>query len=522
MRFLIVENDGQIEKTIENTVKDVCPESVLAGTADNGRTGYELIRRKRPDLVIMDLKLPGMSGLTMLKKMRAEKIDARVIILTSDTDFEDIRQAVSQGIDNYMLKPVKTSQLKGAVLQAADKLKERRTLEKMFTLGNIFTACLNGQLQPDQDFHQMTREKFGFTLKDPGALFVVWIRNGYAEQKEQVRGILERAGEGKGFAVCPVCIDIWQLVAAVVYRTPYGGKRQESVPVEMGFEQEYTVFRDYIAPALSGSIRGEAACMWEEAERMEDFRDSLRNLRQIREWNLLFDRGDVIRRADVEALDIVPLKYPAALEAQVRQAVIAAKGEEIKKCYYRLYDVFREEPHSPRELKECLIRFDMAVLAAYKTQYEVESELSVQYSMQMIADAISWGQIRTAMEAFFGVLNFDAFEEEGDKELSVLIRKAVQLVRKYYDQGITLEEIAAQLFVSEEYLSAQFKKETGTGFSETVRNLRIERIKGLLVGTRLKLNQIAELTGYTDPKYMSKVFKDEVGMLPTEFRKAAR
>ncbi len=49
--------------------------------------------------------------------------------------------------------------------------------------------------------------------------------------------------------------------------------------------------------------------------------------------------------------------------------------------------------------------------------------------------------------------------------------------------------------------------------------MRIEKIKELLVGTRLKLNQIAELTGYTDPKYMSKVFKDEVGMLPTEFRK---
>ena len=83
-----------------------------------------------------------------------------------------------------------------------------------------------------------------------------------------------------------------------------------------------------------------------------------------------------------------------------------------------------------------------------------------------------------------------------------------------------LEEIAAQLYVSEEYLSAQFKKETGMGFAETVRTLRIERIKGLLAGTRLKLNQIAELTGYTDPKYMSRVFKEEVGMLPTEFRKA--
>ena len=204
----------------------------------------------------------------------------------------------------------------------------------------------------------------------------------------------------------------------------------------------------------------------------------------------------------------------------MRQAVLAMNGEEIKKCYYRLYDFFRAEPYNPREIKECLMRFDMSMLGAYKTQYEVESELRVQYSMQLIAEAVSWGQIRAAMEEFFNVMNFDAFEEEGDAELSALVRKAVQLVRKYYDQGIRLEEIAAQLYVSEEYLSAQFKKETGMGFAETVRTLRIERIKGLLAGTRLKLNQIAELTGYTDPKYMSRVFKEEVGMLPTEFRKA--
>lgn len=139
--------------------------------------------------------------------------------------------------------------------------------------------------------------------------------------------------------------------------------------------------------------------------------------------------------------------------------------------------------------------------------------------MQSIADAVSWSGIREAMEKFTGVLEFQAFEDENDSSLSPLIKKAVQMVRKYYDQGITLEEMAERLFVSEEYLSVQFKKETGKGFTETVRSLRIERIKGLLLSTRLKLNQIAELTGYTDPKYMSRVFKEEVGMLPTEFRK---
>ena len=149
----------------------------------------------------------------------------------------------------------------------------------------------------------------------------------------------------------------------------------------------------------------------------------------------------------------------------------------------------------------------------------MKSELSVQHSMHLIAEAISWKQVRTAMQDFFDVMEFNAFGETGDAELSDLVRKAVQLVRKHYDQGIRLEEIASRLLVSEEYLSAQFKKETGMGFAETVRMLRIERIKSLLAGTRLKLNQIAELTGYTDPKYMSRVFKEEVGMLPTEFRK---
>ena len=192
----------------------------------------------------------------------------------------------------------------------------------------------------------------------------------------------------------------------------------------------------------------------------------------------------------------------------------------MKRCYYRVYDLLRRQPHFPKDMKECLIRFNMAVINVYKTRNEIESELKIQACMQKIGEAMSWGQIRTAMEEFLSLLNFKAFSEEKDKAFSPLIRRAVQMVRKYYDQGLTLEETAERLFVSEEYLSSQFKKETGAGFTETVRHYRIQRIKGLLLNTQLKLNQIAELTGYTDPKYMSRVFKEEVGVLPSEYRKS--
>ena len=73
--------------------------------------------------------------------------------------------------------------------------------------------------------------------------------------------------------------------------------------------------------------------------------------------------------------------------------------------------------------------------------------------------------------------------------------------------------------MTEEYLSTRFKKETGKSFTETIRKFRIEKIKELLRMSTLKLNQIADIVGYSDPKYMSKVFKEEVGILPSEYRK---
>ena len=68
-------------------------------------------------------------------------------------------------------------------------------------------------------------------------------------------------------------------------------------------------------------------------------------------------------------------------------------------------------------------------------------------------------------------------------------------------------------------MSTRLKKEAGMTFTETMKKVRIERIKELLVSTSLKLNQIADQAGYSDPKYMSRIFREETGMLPSEYRK---
>lgn len=143
-------------------------------------------------------------------------------------------------------------------------------------------------------------------------------------------------------------------------------------------------------------------------------------------------------------------------------------------------------------------------------------EMSAREMFGDLSQAVSWDQIWVVMDRLYELVTVRKEQEN----VSALVKRAKQIIEEYYNQGITLEELADRLRVSEEYLSTQFRKETGMSFTEIVRGYRIERIKELLLHSNLRLNQISDMVGYSDPKYMSKVFKETVGMLPAEFRRS--
>ena len=300
--------------------------------------------------------------------------------------------------------------MKKAVLSVREKLENEQAIAAAFTVENIFRGCLNGQIHPDGRFHSMTREKYGFTLDEPISVCTVWLGSNYTEQREDVRRFLENAAADKNFSACVLEVDAWRVLTAVIYRME-------------DQTEAYLFFKEHAVPAVCGSFRGEIVCVWADMKNGLELLEGLKRIERMREWNLLFDRGDLIRKEDVERLAVVPVKYPAELERQARQAVLELEGEEIKKCYYRLYDRLRSQPHSPAEMKECLIRFNLAVVNAYKTQHEIESELRIQSCMQSITVAMSWGQIRSTMEEFLNVINFNAFSEEGDSRTVLWFRK---------------------------------------------------------------------------------------------------
>jgi two-component system response regulator YesN len=99
------------------------------------------------------------------------------------------------------------------------------------------------------------------------------------------------------------------------------------------------------------------------------------------------------------------------------------------------------------------------------------------------------------------------------------VKRMKSMIHEFYQTGIMLDEIPRKLDMTPEYLGTLFHRETGTTFSNYVKNYRISKAKELLVGTNLKLYEVAEKVGYSDPKYFSRVFKEITGQLPVEYRR---
>ena len=127
LRIVIADNESIIRMDLRELLMEAGHE-VIAEAAD-GRQAVELVRRHRPDLVIMDIKMPEMDGLTAARIISDEKI-APVLLLTAYSQKEIVEKAKESGVLAYLVKPVKEENLFPAIEIALTRFNEFRELEK--------------------------------------------------------------------------------------------------------------------------------------------------------------------------------------------------------------------------------------------------------------------------------------------------------------------------------------------------------------------------------------------------------
>lgn len=121
-RVILVDDERLIIRGLSTVVPWAELGCEIAGTAHDGVSGLELIRRLRPDIVMTDIRMPNMDGLTMLAAIRSEFPEIQMCVLTAYRDFEYARKALTLGVCRYLLKPSDLEELKEAVRQMVSRL----------------------------------------------------------------------------------------------------------------------------------------------------------------------------------------------------------------------------------------------------------------------------------------------------------------------------------------------------------------------------------------------------------------
>lgn len=498
MRIVIVEDEAPIREGLGKILKKISPDYILAGEAKDGKEGLALIEEVRPDLVILDIQMPDMDGLTMLREVRRLQIPCRAVVLTAYSDFTYAKEAIELGIDNYLLKPVKIPELKETLHQTEEKLEEFRG--ESVSLEEVFTCALLDRPLP--------HTKNGLEKGEMVGLFLLYIIPPMRSCWDTARRLLEDLkNHSLNFDAAIVERKDRGEIAAVLYHMRDPGKLKR-------------FFKRSVVPMINGNLGEAGICCWNSCQGIEGLRSALEESRRALDWSLVLEKGGMLDAEDIaQKKHTISFQYPIDLEAQVRTSVLKRDWQIFEKSFGALEDLCKRELYQPGDIKEVCISYCWKVLNTAKECMNLKpGSVPTQELLQSISQACSWKEIHLVLAGLFQkVVPKDMEASNGN--VSILIQKATKLIKEHYSQGVTLEEIAAKLNVSEEYLSTQFRKETGMSFTETIRDCRMKKVKKLLIGSNLKLNQIAAMVGYSDPKYMSKVFKEETGMLPAEYRK---
>lgn len=502
MNIVIVEDEAPIREGLEKIIAKIDSDYVVIGTAANGQDGLKLILETKPDLVIMDIRMPELDGLSMLEQVRANGVNCKAVILSAFSEFSYAQQAIQLGIESYLLKPIRIPELAAMLFHVDQKLKSEQAAS--LNMETVLLQGFMGQLEVTKNLRKELIQRYNLYLDQPAYLFVTYLGEDYDKYQDLVKNaILEMRAEAKEIFSCHIMkIAGHREIMTLIYKTENPRALRKNVE------------NDVIPKLLQ--ITPNQIFVWKKVENLERMHSFLGQLDDKLDWNLMLGKGVLISVDKIGELRTVPVIYPKDLENRAKQALIHRQPISFGECVDEFCKRFQKQLHRPKDVKEAGIRFCMAVLnVAQKYGYQVE--LLNQTVMQGITSAATWQQISDGMNQLFR--NILACQQKRLETRNLLIQRAMEIIKEEYQNGLTLEELAGKLYVSEEYLSAQFKKETGKTYTETIRKIRLEKVKDLLLHSNLKLNQISYMVGISDPKYMSKIFREEYGIVPAEYRK---
>lgn len=513
---MIVDNEASIRKGLAACVPWEDLGCRLAAQAGDGIEALEMLAQNRVDIVVSDIRMPGMDGLALAESIARQYPETRVILLTGYPDFDYAQKAIACGVVDFVLKPLSLDNLKRA-LERAKRLivKEQSHLETYGLLASQSeqNLALQRSLFLNELIHSAglsilyTMNRLAQLRLNLESYFVlrIMVSNPAAEDNEDIRTLLDEAqalimkllapdtavfiprSDHTGYIV--VCTEDAMALAA---------KCREAAEITRGLL--YYTLSIGVSRKFSGPLSMPQAA--QEARQAQEF--------ATRDAEVICF-GEIPNANREELSDIV--EYLKALRSAVDNPAYA---EELLEKAFAAARRTGAAMETARSIAAFVYNFWAGML------FERDAERSIDGSLPTLESILNTGageDMENSLLLFMRQVSARILENSAcDGEL---IGQVTAYIEQRYAEELSLERLADMAHMSPSYFSRLFKKETGRNLSVYIQSLRIEKAKALLAATQLKSYEVAERVGIPDPVYFSRLFKKVTGVKPKDYRKAS-
>ncbi|MCI9447306.1 MAG: response regulator [Lachnospiraceae bacterium] len=502
MRIVIVEDEIAIRDGLEQMINAFTAYTVV-GTCRNAAEGIDFIRETRPDLVITDIRMNGMSGLEMLQELKDQNIEVYSMIISGYAEFEYARIALSIGAEDYLLKPVSMDALKDALERIESKHIESR-FQIVKKPENYVREYFFGTEEEREEAGQALKNIFREEKDKLFSIIVGYFGNIKREQMDEteypLRSIKHEFQEID-------YLDAWEERASLRILVLKGSRDRLKAfansfdeRVRYGYQQK----------------KQEIPWCMDICETIGEWKSCFETVQRTlfgyftKEYYGLQQAGDFVGRSAKK------FEYPIHTERKILSALEKGNYREMEAGMDEFLEQTVSEAYGAEEIRHGALKLitRMMDIAKEINQKAYESLQEKDY-LRDVLQAYTRTEIQEILMKS-GRAICDRKKKEGISNYT--ISRTIEYIRTHYQEGISLEKTAEVLSITPEYLSMLFKREMGMNFSVFLKEFRISHAKRLLKATDLKIYEVAQECGYSNSNYFTKVFKEVTGISPAEYR----
>lgn len=543
LKIFLAEDEVVVRETIKRMIPWEELGFELVGEAADGEMALPLLIRQQPDLLITDIKMPFMDGLTLARLAKKEIPGLKVVILSGYDDFNYAKQAIGIGVEDYLLKPITKNALIERLSEIRSRYEHEKTQKEYYekfqremqayeknSSRDFFEALVGGSMDMMEVYKRA--EKLGLDIVAEAYNVLIFTmncdedfsgqRDEYSSWEAESLELLENFFAGHSSAMLflsnifsygvllkgqretieentRACVDE---IRKILSRQD--GRREWFLAVGQSVDRLSQIQKSYHTASRAFSQRylyDENILYYDEMETMEHPGGQAET-----------EDNAYLQKVDVNALN------PAILQKFLSNG-LQEETENFVKDYF--YAIGQEPMESLVFRNYVILNVRFSVISFIKglgcDTNEMESadteevlaesgknmESAIAYAKKMISQAI---EIRD--------------QNSGNKNRSIL-KTAVDFIDSHYmDEEISLNTVANVANVSSNHFSALFSQNMGQTFIEYLTTLRMNKAKELLRCTGMRSSEIAGEIGYKDAHYFSYLFKKTQGMTPSDYRKA--